>query len=61
MAKARAGGANYTENKNITSILTVIEEDCFTHFSRSKSEFIQLSSHKAQKRESLVEEWEYVA
>jgi hypothetical protein len=39
---------------NNTSILTVAEEDCFPHFSRSKRVFIEIPALKAQKWESLA-------
>jgi hypothetical protein len=60
MAKTLAG-KNYKGSMNNTSILTVAEEDCITHFSRSELVFIELSALMAQKRESLAVGWEQVA
>jgi hypothetical protein len=60
MAKTLAG-KNYKGSMNNTSILTVAEEDCFSHFSRSERVFIELPALTAQKWESLAVEREQLA
>jgi hypothetical protein len=54
MTSAWAGGENYSESKNNTSILTVAEDDCFPRFSRSELVFIELPALTAQNLESLA-------